>query len=32
MDHGSPRLVFLGVAAFTLVAVVTVVTRVRRPG
>ena len=25
MDHGSPRLVFLGVAAFTLVAVVTVV-------
>jgi FSR family fosmidomycin resistance protein-like MFS transporter len=32
MDHGSPRLVFLGVAAFTVVAVVTVVTRVRRPG
>ena len=31
MDHGSPRLVFLGVAAFSLLAVVTVATRPRRP-
>jgi MFS family permease len=30
MDHGSPRWVFLGVAAFTLLAIVTVVTRPRR--
>ncbi len=30
MDHGSPRLVFLGVAAASLIAVVTVVTRPRR--
>ena len=30
MDHGSPRLVFLGVAAFSLIAVVTVATRPRR--
>jgi len=30
MDHGSPRLVFLLVAAFSLIAVVTVVTRPRR--
>jgi MFS transporter, FSR family, fosmidomycin resistance protein len=29
MDHGSPRLVFLGVAAFSLIAVVTVATRPR---
>ena len=27
MDHGSPRLVFLLVAAFTLIAIVTVATR-----
>ena len=30
MDHGSPKLVFLGVAAFTLLAIVTVVARPRR--
>ncbi|HEY6859249.1 MAG TPA: MFS transporter [Pseudolabrys sp.] len=30
MDHGSPRLVFLAVAAFSLVAILTVVTRPRR--
>jgi len=30
MDHGSPRLVFLMVAAFSLIAIVTVVTRPRR--
>ena len=30
MDHGSPRLVFLGVAAASLIAVVTVVARPRR--
>ena len=30
MDHGSPRLVFLGAAAFSLIAVVTVVTRPTR--
>jgi MFS family permease len=30
MDHGSPRLVFLAVAAFCLVAVLTVATRPRR--
>ena len=30
MDHGSPRLVFLGVAAFSLIAIVTVATRPRR--
>jgi len=30
MDHGSPRLVFLTVAAFSLIAIVTVVTRPRR--
>ncbi|MBI4366190.1 MAG: MFS transporter, partial [Deltaproteobacteria bacterium] len=30
MDHGSPRLVFLTVAAFSLIAVVTVATRPRR--
>lgn len=30
MDHGSPRLVFLMVAAFSLIAVVTVATRPRR--
>ena len=29
MDHGSPRLVFLSVAAFSLIAIVTVVTRPR---
>jgi MFS family permease len=29
MDHGSPRLVFLAVAAFSLVAIVTVATRPR---
>ena len=29
MDHGSPRLVFLGVAAFSLIAIVTVATRPR---
>jgi FSR family fosmidomycin resistance protein-like MFS transporter len=33
MDHGSPRLVFLLVAAFSLIAIVTVATRPRRqPG
>jgi len=31
MDHGSPRLVFLTVAACTLLAIVTVATRPRRP-
>ncbi len=31
MDHGSPRLVFLGVAGFSLLAIVTVATRPRRP-
>ena len=31
MDHGSPRLVFLGVAALSLIAIVTVATRPRRP-
>jgi MFS transporter, FSR family, fosmidomycin resistance protein len=31
MDHGSPRLVFLTVATFSLIAVVTVLTRPRRP-
>jgi len=30
MDHGSPRLVFLGVAAFSLIAILTVVTLPRR--
>ena len=30
MDHGSPRLVFLGVAAFSLIALLTVATRPRR--
>jgi len=30
MDHGSPRLVFLGIAAFSLIAIVTVVTLPRR--
>ena len=30
MDHGSPRLVFLGVAAASAVAIFTVVTRPRR--
>ena len=30
MDHGSPRWVFLGIAAFTLVAVLTVTSRPRR--
>jgi MFS transporter, FSR family, fosmidomycin resistance protein len=30
MDHGSPRMVFLGVAACSLVAIVTVATRPRR--
>lgn len=30
MDHGSPRLVFLMVAAFSLIAIVTVVTRPHR--
>ena len=30
MDHGSPRLVFLAVAAFSLIAIVTVVTRPAR--
>jgi MFS family permease len=30
MDHGSPRLVFLGVAAFGLIAMFTVATRPRR--
>ncbi len=30
MDHGSPRLVFLAVAAFSLLAILTVVTRPRR--
>lgn len=32
MDHGSPRLVFLTVAALGMIAVVTVLTRPRRPG
>ena len=32
MDHGCPRLVFLGVAACSLIAIVTVATRPRRPG
>jgi MFS family permease len=32
MDHGSPRLVFLAVAAFSLVAIVTVATRPRQAG
>jgi MFS family permease len=31
MDHGSPRLVFLTVAALSLVAILTVATRPRRP-
>jgi FSR family fosmidomycin resistance protein-like MFS transporter len=30
MDHGSPRLVFLAVAAFSLIAIVTVITRPHR--
>jgi len=30
MDHGSPRLVFFGVAACSLVAILTVATRPRR--
>jgi MFS family permease len=30
MDHGSPRLVFLAVVAFSLLAILTVVTRPRR--
>jgi MFS family permease len=30
MDYGSPRFVFLAVAAFSLVAIVTVATRTRR--
>jgi len=30
MDHGNPRLVFLAVAAFTLIAILTVATRPRR--
>ena len=32
MDHGSPRLVFLGVAACSLIAIATVAARPRRPG
>ena len=32
MDHGSPKLVFLLVAAFSLIAIVTVVARPRRGG
>jgi MFS family permease len=32
MDHGSPRLVFLAVTAFSLVAIVTVATRPRQAG
>jgi len=32
MDHGSPRLVFVAVTAFTLLAVLTVATRPKRPG
>jgi FSR family fosmidomycin resistance protein-like MFS transporter len=32
MDHGSPRLVFLAVAAFSLIAIVTVATRPRHAG
>jgi MFS family permease len=32
MDHGSPRLVFLVVAACTLVAIATVASRPRRRG
>jgi len=31
MDHGSPRLVFLTVAALSLVAILTVATRPRQP-
>jgi MFS family permease len=31
MDHGSPRLVFLGVAMFSLIAIFTVATLPRRP-
>lgn len=31
MDRGSPRLVFLGVAAFTFLAIATVLSRPRRP-
>ena len=31
MDHGTPRLVFLTVAALSLVAILTVATRPRRP-
>jgi hypothetical protein len=31
MDHGSPRLVFLVVVAFIVVAIATVVTLPRRP-
>ena len=30
MDHGSPKLVFLAVATFALIAIVTVVSRPRR--
>jgi hypothetical protein len=30
MDHGSPRLVFVLVAAFSLIAIMTVATRPRR--
>ncbi len=32
MDHGSPRLVFVAVAALSLVAILTVATRPRRRG
>ena len=32
MDHGSPRLVFVAVTAFTLLAVLTVATRPKRAG
>jgi FSR family fosmidomycin resistance protein-like MFS transporter len=32
MDHGNPRLVFVAVAAFSLVAIITVATRPRRAG
>jgi hypothetical protein len=32
MDHNSPRMVFLVVAALSLIAIVTVATRPRRAG
>jgi MFS family permease len=32
MDHGSPRLVFVAVSAFSLLAVLTVATRPKRAG